>query len=370
MKKIEITTFNRAFNYGALLQLYALSKYLSKKDDTYVEALDYRCEKIENNYLPLNLKVNGIKNKIKNIIKFILLHKILNKKYNSFSKFIKNNIKFSASIYSKDEIRDKCKDVNVFITGSDQVWNKNMVGELSDIYTLNFDYPKAKKISYAASVGDNSLIAKNKDEYISKISQIDYISVREEDTRNELVKVIDNNINVVLDPTLLLKKDEWEKVISHLNKEKEKYIFAYVVTPDDEYIRIVKDLSEKTDLPVVFCGIKNPGFKKTLKTMYTEGPLEFVNYIKNAEYIVTTSFHATVFSIIFNKKFFIIPHSKTGARVTNLLDKLGIKGRSFKTYEEYKNTNYNIETNWTEVNKKLNEEREKSMKWLNNALED
>ena len=82
---------------------------------------------------------------------------------------------------------------------------------------------------------------------------------------------------------------------------------------------------------------KNPGYKNVLKSAYTEGPLEFVNYIKNAEYVVATSFHATVFSIIFNKKFFIVPHKKTGARVTNLLDKLEIKNRTFNSLEEFKN---------------------------------
>ena len=172
-----------------------------------------------------------------------------------------------------------------------------------------------------------------------------------------------------MDPTLLISREEWEDDIEKIEKNGCKYIVAYVVEPDVEYIKIVNDLSEKTGLKVIHFGLKNPGYKNVLKSAYTEGPLEFVNYIKNAEYVVATSFHATVFSILFNKKFFIVPHRKTGARVTNLLDKLGIEGRTFSNYEEFKNIDYDFETDWNKVESKLEMERKKSLDWLINAIE-
>ena len=151
MKKIEIVTFNRAHNYGALLQLFALQKKLINNYN--VEALDYRCEKIESGYKKISLKNKKLIGKIKSIAKYLIFNKKINEKYKSFNNFIDNKLKLSDSIYSEKEIAMKCKNVDVFITGSDQVWNKNIVGELSNIYTLNFEYPNAKKISYAASVG-------------------------------------------------------------------------------------------------------------------------------------------------------------------------------------------------------------------------
>ena len=107
-----------------------------------------------------------------------------------------------------------------------------------------------------------------------------------------------------------------------------------------------------------------------IKSIYTKGPLEFISYIKNANYVVATSFHATVFSIIFNKKFFVIPHRKTGERVTNLLDKFQIKGRTFYSYDEFKNIDYNFETDWENVNKLVEKERIESYRWLENAIEE
>ena len=243
-----------------------------------------------------------------------------------------------------------------------------------DLYQfLGSHFPTSKdckKISYAASIGQTSLISEYESEYKKKISQIDYISVREQDAKNELEKIIDNEIKEVLDPTLLLTKDDWNEEISSIKVDDKNYIFAYVVEPDNEYIKIVNDLSEKTGLAVIHCGVRNPGYINVIKSIYTKGPLEFISYIKNANYVVATSFHATVFSIIFNKKFFVIPHRKTGERVTNLLDKFQIKGRTFYSYDEFKNIDYNFETDWENVNKLVEKERIESYRWLENAIEE
>ena len=171
-----------------------------------------------------------------------------------------------------------------------------------------------------------------------------------------------------MDPTLLLTKKQWENEIKTLTGNKEKYILAYVVEKDEQYIKIVNNLSEKTGLKIIHFGKTNPGYKNVLKSAYTEGPLEFINYIKNAEYVVATSFHATVFSVIFHKKFFIIPHKKTGSRVTNLLDKLGIENRTFNTLEEFKNIDYNFGMNWDNVEERLGKERKKSLDWLEKSI--
>ena len=181
-------------------------------------------------------------------------------------------------------------------------------------------------------------------------------------------KIVNKDIEVVLDPTLLMSREEWNSEIISINKCNQRYIVAYVVEPDTEYIKIVNELSRKTNLPVVYFEAKNPGYTNVLKSEYTAGPLKFVNYIKNAEYVVTTSFHATVFSIIFNKKFFIIPHKKTGARVTTLLKKLGIDGRIFSNYDEFKKIDYDFETDWSIIEKNLKNERDVSRKWLENAI--
>lgn len=370
MKKIEIVTFNKAHNYGATLQAYALERKIS--DLKYeVDFLNYYDEFIENGYKIFKIsKKHGLLGVVKSFLSSVVFYKINKKRFYTFNDFINNNLKINTKYYkSICELKNNTPEVDVLITGSDQVWNSKITGGLSDVYTLNFGNDGIKRISYAASVGDINLIKDNEEEYKKKISKIDYISVRENDAKEALSEIIDKPIKVVLDPTLLLTKKEWDDVVNKISNTKEKYILAYVVEPDEEYIKIANDLSKKTGLRIIHFGKKNPGYNNVLKSAYTEGPLEFINYIKNAEYVVATSFHATVFSIIFNKKFFIVPHRKTGARVTNLLDNLEIKGRTFSSYEDFKDIDYDFDTDWTNVKKILDKEREESINWLKNAIE-
>ncbi len=364
MKKIRTITFHNAHNYGAMLQAYALIKKLDELGYD-AEIIDYRNPIIENRYKVI--KVYG-KNPIKIIRQMAIQiseYSINKKRYMAFSKFMKEKLKCSKNTYY--DVKDIKEDADVYITGSDQVWNPNIVGEISDAYTLNFGNREIKRISYAASIGNSNIEPKYVNEYKNKLEKIDFISVREEDAKESLKKIIDKDITIVLDPTLLLTKEEWNKEIKECPKEKEKYILAYVVEDNEEYRKIVNYLSEKTGLKVIHFE-KKDNYKNVLKNAYTEGPMEFVNLIKNAEYVVATSFHATVFSILYNKKFFIIPHKKTGSRVTNLLDKLNIKDRIYYNLDEFKNIDYNLETNWNNVERILEEERKKSIKFLLNSI--
>ena len=239
------------------------------------------------------------------------------------------------------------------------------MGELSDIYTLNIlEDSNVKRISYAASVGSIDIINENFDEFKNKLAILDYISLREKDACDLISKFVSNEKSVkkVLDPTLLLSKKNWDDFINENNAildfTSDKYIVAYDVAPDIEFVKIANYVSKST------------GFKIIYFDKYNSGPVEFVNYIKNAEYVITTSFHATVFSIIFNKKFFVVPHKKTGSRVISLLDSLKIEKRNFKTLDEFKLINYDEEIAWKKVEENLLIERKKSSNWLNDALED
>lgn len=366
MKKIGIITFHHAHNYGAVLQAYALQCEIEKLGYD-VNIIDYRNKNIEKSYKLIKLSKNPIKC-VKTIFESLKYYKKNKKRYEIFEKFINKELKLTKKFKNIKKLKKNYVDMDCYITGSDQVWNWKIVGELSDAYTLNFGNKKANRISYAASIGNSKIEDKYKKQFEQKITNINYISVREEDAKKELEKIINKSIEVVLDPTLLLTKSDWDKETQSMKASNEKYILAYVVQNNDEYVKIVNEISNRTGLKVIHFGCKNPGYKNVLKSAYTEGPMEFINYIKNAEYVVATSFHAAVFSIIFHKKFFIIPHKKTGGRITNLLDKLGIKDRTFNTLEDFENINYNFETNWEGVDQKLEEERKKSLNWLESAI--
>lgn len=368
MKKIGIITFHSAHNYGAMLQVYALQQLIDKYS-YYVNVIDYRDKEIDKHYKVISIDNSNIQSRVKSTISNLIFYNKNKKRYDIFNKFMNNNLRLSNTYNGIDDIKKNAPKYDIYITGSDQVWNTRIVGELSDAYTLNFGDKNIKRISYAASIGENTLVNKYTDDYRNKLSILNHVSVRELDGKKALENVINKDIEVVLDPTLLLDKEEWENKLISNAKINEKYILAYVVEYNQEYVNIVNYLSKKTGLKVVYFEKRNKYYENPLKSAYTEGPFEFVDLIKNAEYVIATSFHATVFSIIFNKKFFVVPHVKTGSRVTNLLDKLQIVGRDINTLEEFKAINYDETIDYNNVNKILEKERSKSIEWLINAIE-
>ena len=367
-KNIVIVTFNKANNYGAKLQEYALLKKSSEFGNSMV--LNYNDKNIAKNYKYIGLGYGSILTRIKMIIKYIIFFNINKKRYDAFKKFEKNFITLTKYKCSNINNINRCiVNTDILIAGSDQIWNPQITNGLNDIYTLNFKKNNIKRISYAASIGNNTINDNLKNEYKQKISKINLISVREESGKISLNKVLPNKkIDVVLDPTLLLTKKEWEKIIKNQEVTNKKYIVAYMVAMDNDYIKIANELSKLTGLKVIHFERRGK-YKNVLKTAYTSGPQDFVSLIKNAEYVVTTSFHATVFSIIFNKKFWVVPHKTTGSRVTDLLTKLGISNRAVNTLEEFNKKDYNEEIDYDKVNKILEKEREKSIKWLKDAIE-
>lgn len=365
-KKIGIITFHSAHNYGAMLQAYALQHKL--EENNTVEIINYRNNTIDNEYKVIKINHSGLKNTIKSIISNIVYFPRNVKRYKKFNKFMNESLKLTKKYNSEKQLKEDFPKHDIYITGSDQVWNIEITNGLQDSYTLNFGNDNIKRISYAASIGNDKVSSVDKKIYKEKLKNIDYISVREENAKKILEEEIEKEIEVVLDPTLLLEQKEWENGLKTLKNEKEKYILAYVVSRDEEFIKIVNKLSEKTNLKVIHFSKKDDGIKNVLRRAYTEGPYEFINLIKNAEYVVCTSFHATVFSIIFNKKFIVIPHRKTGTRVTNLLKKLGLSNRAVSTLKEFEKTNYDEEMNYKEVHQKLEVLRKKSIEWLEAAI--
>ena len=363
MKKIGIVTFHRAENYGAVLQAYALQQVI-KKNQFDCEIIDYRDESIQRPYRLLYIRNKDFLRNIKDILMSILFfNKNLKRKIN-FKKFFKH-MTLSKKALNPNQIGE----YDIYITGSDQVWNTDIVGNLSDIYTLNFLKDNSKKISYAASIGKNAIDKRFIEDFRNKISKINKISVREKEAKMELLKIIKNKeIEVVLDPTLLLDENEWENILNKFNLKSTEQddILAYYVSPEPEFFKITNELSRKTGLKIIHFGISNKGFNNVYRNVYGENPIEFLNLIKNAKYVVGTSFHATVFSIIFEKKFFVIPHKKTSSRITNLLDKLELSERIINNIDEF--NDFNKKINYEAVKLKLKTERKKSLDWLNNAI--
>lgn len=365
MKKVGIITFHNAHNYGAVLQTYALQTMI-KRLGYNVFIINYINKNIKKSYRLIKLSKQPIKC-IKVLIESLKYLKENKERAKVFNYFIEHELNLTKKVKNTKKLNTEFNDFDYFITGSDQVWNYEIVGGLSDAYTLNFGNKSITRISYAASIGNRKINDKYKQQFKEKLKNINFISVREEDARQELSKIIGKTIKVVLDPTLLLKREDWNNKLKDRKIQNEEYILAYVVKPNDEYRKIVDDLSQRTGLRVIHFEKENL-YENELESAYTKDPFEFVNLIKNAKYIVTTSFHATVFSIIYHKKFFVIPHVNTGSRITSLLEKLKIENRIFYKLNDFLKFDYDLEINYEQIDENLEEERIKSIQFLKEAL--
>ena len=308
--KIGILTFNRAINYGAVLQALALKQVLQKNTD-FVEIINYKCDYIEKTY--------SFKNDhfFKRILKTILYFK-KNKKFKHFISKISSEAEFT-----KGTIK-KCNDIyDIVIVGSDQVWNANCNGH---DYTFLLEWFEKKKYSYSASFGLSSIPKNEVAIYKKALSSFDGVSVREETGKRICANQLDINAIVTIDPSLLLDKNEWISLLE-LKCNSQSYILIYAFLIDENIKTIALKIKNKYKLPiyVINTSIKN---KFGDKLFNNSSPKEFVELIYNAKFIVTDSFHGTAFSINFNKEFFVVAKNDRSSRILDLLSLLDLKDRS------------------------------------------
>ena len=349
--KVGIVTFINTINYGASLQAYALQECV-EKFGVRAEIIQYVNEKIEKK--EKNRKLLSIRRLVKSLV---MGSDIINK-IESFQKFENDNIHRGDVLLpnSKDIIN---KEYDFFITGSDQVWNMNITHE-DWTYFLNFVYDNKKKISYAASFGNDIFPQKCYDEAAYYLSQIPSLSVREMSGLQLIKKLTGREAVVVLDPTLLLSKKEWEERIN-FKPDLQHYILVYLPHNKQLVFEFVFDLKKATNLPVVYLSI-SPRPQNNVKTIYDASPDEFLGWMYYADYVVTGSFHGTAFSLNFEKQFYYEP-SANGGRIENLVELTGTGSRQIGN-----KTDFNQEIDYSYVSKKLELERNKSKAWLKEKL--
>lgn len=361
MKKVGILTFHNTTNYGAALQAYALQtkiNHMGYKCDT----IDYINKEIEDIYKPKNIKdIKGIKQ----FAKYLLNNNNQKKVYNTFSKFYKEHMKFSKRV-NKTNVCELNNDYDKFIVGSDQVWNLNLSYQDQNYY-LKFVTDNVKKNSYAASFGYKEVPEEYKEFTKNALSEFHNISVRENQGRDIIKSLLNRDVSVVLDPTLLLERKEWTDLINDEKKEEqEDYILLYIVSPNEEIIKFSRMLAKKYNCKILW--INNTIKKlKGIKNIRGCGPIEFLKYIKNAKYIVTTSFHGVALSVALNKQFFYgLSKEKNNfnSRIISLVDILKLCDRDIASYSNDKIQNINYD----EINSILEKQREISIEYLKKVL--
>lgn len=360
--KIGILTFQWSNNYGAALQSFALKTFLSKKGCYEVQVIDYK-------------KVypkakSSLSSKLKDFILFFLLipdKKKIKMRNIRFDKFRTDFFELTKKYHDQKELDGI--DFDYLFFGSDQIWNPKLTGgNLDPIYFGYFD-TRAKRIAYSASIGERNVRQCDVERIKEYLSGLDCISVRESQMLDEISKYTNKQLVHTLDPTLLLDEEEYRAVASKkiLN---DKYLLIYQNTRNNEIYKIAEQVAKKRGLKIYEVGYRRQFPSTGIPLIESAGPREFLALYRDAEYVVTNTFHGTVFSIIFKKQFISIPLKGREHRVVSLAQKLGLDNRLVDTYDSLKvDELLNSAIDYYSVFQKLQIEREKSVEYIKKSLE-
>lgn len=335
MNKIGIITIQKSeVNYGACLQSYALWKSISIMGN-YCEIIDL-LRPDQNCYIPSRLFPEKLKKKTfrqkiaiwvfrfkhRKEVRYINDHL----KRERFREFY-NIINYSHVYRSVDDLYVNCPLYDLFITGSDQVWNPTMPF-INEPYFLNFVASGIKKISFASSFGIDKLPSEVEEKYKQWLDQYDSVSVREESGAHIMETLGCKRPRVVLDPVFLLSLSDWQKETKSIEGLKPNgYVFLYMLHYDKDLVQEARKIADSKNLPVYMVLSED---KKIIKPSVTQllgiGPREWLWLIDNAAAVVTSSFHGTAFCLIFKKPFavFVKEGNAKNTRITNLLTRFGL----------------------------------------------
>lgn len=366
-KKTATITFHAAHNYGSNLQAYALQQVI-KEMGYENEIINLRTERQKDLYTVFT-KRKGLKYIFKNL-SHLIYYFPLKRAYCKFEDFINNKLVITKEYATENELIQANFDYDIYIAGSDQIWNP-IPADFDWSYYLTF-VQKGRKISYAPSFGQ---LASLGDEDTQKritdaLKDFDVISVREEGAANNVNLLVGFKPQIVLDPTLLISKEKWLDLVKDRKRLiKGDYIFFYTLFASPERMNIVKRVSKILDLPVVTSNFSNQYdvFNSFIKC-YDAGPLDFLTLIRDAKFVIVSSFHGTVFSTLLNVPFFVIDGMED-ARISTLLRIAGLEYRdiNLKNVEEKCAQAYNIDFN--PVNQRIDIARLPSFDFLKKCLE-
>lgn len=368
MKKSLLITMHYVDNYGSVLQTYASQQVL--------DGLGYDCRVIDytrsNNTLGYEVKAAYSRyRKLSGIYSFLpvsalLVARFVAKKLKRkavFDSFRKKFIKQTHKYNSYNSLVEDCPKADLYVVGSDQVWNHIYNGGFLPEYFLTFAPKNSTKISLSSSIGIDDLSDSDLDKFKKNLQDFSFISVREKSAAEQLAKTGLLKPIFALDPTLLLNADEWKKTLS-IDDAVENYVLIYQLNYSEEMVSYAQRLANENNCKLYI--ITGQKYKKRgdLKRIALPPVKRFVELIAKAKYVVTDSFHGTAFCINFSKDFFVFYPPRYSTRLESILS------LTKTTYRHVESENWRDvkPINFEEVRNIISEERNKFFIALNNAL--
>jgi len=386
-KKVAIVSCYFQPNYGSQLQAYATQLIFDKlgvsNETINIDGFRNEINRAKYKYfLKHLLDINVIKEKF-GFVNHKLAKHLKGEKYKSnlllrdlkFKEFEEIQFNLSGRFNSKSELSTRAYEYSAFLVGSDQLWLPSNIE--ADYYTLNFVPEDVPKISYSTSFGFSNIEIAQRDKVKQFIKRINYLSVREQSGVEIIKRETGCNAVLVCDPTLLFNSAEWNEIAIQGRMYEDKYILVYFLGADKMHRYLVKKIKEKTDCKIVVLQHIDKYVKSDEEIAdyapYSVGPSEFIQLVRDAEYVVTDSFHATVFSLLFKKKFFTVRRFNketkvsTNSRLYSLLTLLHLENRlidaSTSIDEILKN-----DINYDKVHIDILKFRSSSLGFIKNAL--
>lgn len=310
---IKTITCHNVYNHGAALQAYALMTYLRKKGYD-VEIIDYMPD-----YLPTQYKLMDVNNprfESNILIKFLYLFAKLPKRILSlsrkkaFDKFNKKYLHITNRYTTLKDLQLSPPKADVYICGSDQIWNTLHKKGKDPAYYLDFGSAQVKRIAYAASFATDKIYDRYEEFVVKKVSNINHVSCREASAVSMLEKLGVGDVTHVMDPAFLLDAEHWNQIA--VKKFHEQYLLVYDFESSDKIRKKALEISKEKGLKIYTV---NPGkFSYADKRFDNVGPDVFLSLVRDAQLVISNSFHAVVFPLIF-KTPFIIEHRSEAINV-------------------------------------------------------
>lgn len=388
--KIAIVSCYFQHNYGSMLQAYATQMALDKlgyeNETINIAKFNHEIKKAKMLYFVKASLTSDILLSKLGMAKNVLIKKFLKNDYARLSKiradkfdaFSKKYFRLSQQYGSKKNLGEKCKDnYSAVLVGSDQLWLPGNIA--ADYYTLNFVPETVNTIAYATSFGQASLPNDSAKKASGFLKKIKHIGVREESGQKLIKQFTGRDVPIVCDPTLLFTGEEWMNIQQKESIIKGKYILCYFLGNNPPHREFAKRLKKEIGCKIVaFTHLdefvkSDEGYAD--ETPYDIDPADFLNLIRNAEYVCTDSFHCSVFSILYKKEFYTFrrynrnTRQSTNSRLDTLFKIAGIRGRLLTGDEKIADC-LRIKTDFDKAHKKLAVVRQQSFDYLKKALQD
>lgn len=350
--KTYTITYHASYNFGSFFQAYALQTAITEMPGHENKIIDYRGQELLNNYALL-YPATSVKNIYKNLYSRLHL-KALRLREQKYEEAINDKLQLTKRFSSLDELNTLKNDADIYIAGSDQIWNIN-----APDFTKAYLLPGFKnKVSYGVSLGSNAELS-SLNAFEKEIGEFTALSFRENYKKDA---------PVVCDPTLLLPADKYNSFLGNEKAKLTDFIFFYSMKYSKESVRDALRLSKAFNMPVitVYTNFHSSLVTGRMKIDFAAGPFDILSYIKNARYVVTDSYHGTIFSILFQKTFLYPIDAKKDNRIEHLLNELDISRDEISLDSILaKNT-----LNRDKIDKNISDLREASLSYLKQVLSD